>query len=260
MSAKLIMKNGDIFNNWIIIEANITKPDDPNSHSNIFSKIQCMCCNKTTRIVKNNQLKHISQKCQSCCLAERNQQGVKPINIGDRFGKLVVTGDGGFIKQNNGKNRHYSICTCDCGTTNFLVRDNSLKTGNTTSCGCILSKGEDEIKQVLLQNNIKFKTDYPFQELTDYCNRKLRFDFIIYNDDNSINRFVEFDGNQHLTGMWGGSWSNLEDFQTIHERDLLKNNFCLDNNYTLVRIPYHKINHITIEDIMGTKYIINKEG
>lgn len=56
--------------------------------------------------------------------------------------------------------------------------------------------------------------------------------------------------------MWGGNWSNIETYEVIHERDIIKNKFCLDNNYTLIRIPYSKINNLTIEDIMEDKYKI----
>lgn len=54
----------------------------------------------------------------------------------------------------------------------------------------------------------------------------------------------------------GGSWSNIETYDTIHERDLVKNQFCLSNNYILIRIPYDKINTLTLEDLMGDKYKI----
>ena len=63
-------------------------------------------------------------------------------------------------------------------------------------------------------------------------NRKLRFDFVIYDQDGSINRIIEFDGRQHKygpdTNYWGHSTDNLADIQ---ERDALKNNFCLRHNY-----------------------------
>lgn len=56
--------------------------------------------------------------------------------------------------------------------------------------------------------------------------------------------------------MWGGSWSNLETYDIIHERDQIKNNFCLKHNYTLIRIPYNKLSTLTLNDIMGDEYKI----
>ena len=51
-------------------------------------------------------------------------------------------------------------------------------------------------------------------------------------------------------------WSKSDPLELIQERDNIKNNFCLENNYPLVRIPYTKINNITIEDILGDKYLL----
>lgn len=247
---------GDKFNYWEVIETDILNPDSKNKSylgKPVFSKVKCTCCNESERIVPTNQLKQLSQKCRKCTLIERNRKDCF-VKIGQKYGRLTIVGDGGFKTQSNGKRRHFSICNCDCGNTNILVKDNSLQQGNTTSCGCILSKGEEEIKSILLNNNILFKTNCEFKDLTEQTKRRLRFDFIIYNDDGSINRFIEFDGNQHKTGMWGGSWSNIEDFETIHERDLIKNNYCLENNYILIRIPYNLLGKITYEDLFSNKY------
>ena len=49
---------------------------------------------------------------------------------GLRFGKLVVTGR----KVENG--RGYWICACDCGNET-VARTDSLKSGHTSSCGCV---------------------------------------------------------------------------------------------------------------------------
>lgn len=51
--------------------------------------------------------------------------------LGMRFGRLVVL-DGVPVESGRAK----CLCRCDCGNTK-VVRENSLKTGNTTSCGCI---------------------------------------------------------------------------------------------------------------------------
>ena len=77
---------------------------------------------------------------------------------------------------------------------------NLLKSGSKSSCGCLSSKGEYYIEKILKQNNIIYNKDYALDELTNETGRRLRFDFVIYNDDGSINRFVEFDGNQHNSG------------------------------------------------------------
>ncbi len=56
--------------------------------------------------------------------------------IGKRFGTLTVLSYGILKKRADNKGaRSYWLCLCDCGKEK-LIRDYSLKSGNTTSCGC----------------------------------------------------------------------------------------------------------------------------
>lgn len=66
----------------------------------------------------------------------------KPIEVGDRFSRLVVVR---FVetRRESGTNQLYWYCLCDCG--NFkTVRDANLKNGNTQSCGCYHSERSAE--------------------------------------------------------------------------------------------------------------------
>jgi 5-methylcytosine-specific restriction endonuclease McrA len=54
--------------------------------------------------------------------------------IGQRFGRLIVVEFAGICgKDRSRKSLWY--CKCDCGNT-IIAKGNSLKTRNTTSCGC----------------------------------------------------------------------------------------------------------------------------
>ena len=53
--------------------------------------------------------------------------------VGQRFGKLTVISE-------SGSNKHGMsmwVCKCDCGNTTKPISGNSLKQGNTKSCGCL---------------------------------------------------------------------------------------------------------------------------
>lgn len=52
--------------------------------------------------------------------------------VGKRFGKLTVVD----LVQNEGEKRKRALCRCDCGTVKN-VAISSLRSGDTTSCGCI---------------------------------------------------------------------------------------------------------------------------
>ena len=251
MPKKIITQKNEIYGVWKVLEPNIINPDTQDKYyinRPVFSKCICTNCNQTIRYIRNNELKKYSTKLCKKCTIEKNAKMTHPL-IGTRFNKLVVIDDGGFENE-----RHYSICQCDCGNI-IRIMDNKLKTNNTGSCGkCQYhSKGEYQIKQLLEQNNVLFDYDSIFPELLQETGRRLRFDFIIYNNDGTLSHFIEFDGNQHHTGMWGGSWSHLETYETIQERDNIKNNFCKKHNYILIRIPYSKLEKLTINDLLYKK-------
>lgn len=252
---------GDKIGYWEILQTNIINPNTTSKeriNKPIFYKCLCTNCNKTISYLLtgdlNRKLKRTdTPMCRSCTMKNKYNQ-IRP-NVGDKFGKLTVIADGGVDKNNM---RHFSLCKCDCGNSKIIkVMDNKLKTGNTTSCGeCYYSKGEFIIKEILDKNNIKYKHDRIWNELYKETGRRLRFDFIIYNSDGTLNRFIEFDGQQHIRGMVGGIWSKSEPLEVIQERDKIKNDFCKNHNYVLIRIPYFKIYSIKLQDLFGKEYEI----
>lgn len=254
MKQTILPNIGDLYGSWKILETGLINPNTNNKYfigKPVFSKCICTQCNNTIALKSNGDLNKAKRNNSAClqCTQKRNIEKRRTIKNGDKFGKLTVIGDGGVENE-----KHYSICQCDCGRIT-KVRDNNLKTGQVQSCGCIGSLGENQISQILQKNNIIFDHDKIFPELLAETKRKLRFDFIIYNEDGSLNRFIEFDGNQHKDGLFGGSWSHCESLETIKERDNIKNNFCLKHNYILVRIPYSHLNKITLEDLIGDNFI-----
>ncbi len=55
--------------------------------------------------------------------------------IGNQYGRLIV-----FEKAGKYKDRHIQWkCLCSCGNTTIVV-GNSLRSGNTKSCGCLLQE------------------------------------------------------------------------------------------------------------------------
>lgn len=104
---------------------------------------------------------------------------------------------------------------------------------------CDESKGEVSIERYLIKNNIKYKRQKKFEKCRD--KNKLPFDF--YLPDYNI--CIEYDGKQHFNEVL--NWNNLE---YTKKHDLIKNNFCLNNNINLIRITYkeniiEKLNNIS---------------
>lgn len=60
----------------------------------------------------------------------------KPIAIGTRFTRLVVTGVAPLVYTPDGTPRYRVVCQCDCGNQ-VTVREVELRNNGTRSCGCL---------------------------------------------------------------------------------------------------------------------------
>ena len=114
---------------------------------------QCDCGN--TIIVNSNVLKKGHTLSCGCWRREaaslKAKQSYKDL-INQKFGKLTVKE---FLGSNN-KGAILWRCECDCGNKNFITTSHHLISGNTKSCGCLISIGEANIIKILINNNIEF--------------------------------------------------------------------------------------------------------
>jgi hypothetical protein len=67
-----------------------------------------------------------------------------------------------------------------------------LRAGSILSCGCLISRKEEEISVILNSNHIDYKRQFTFADLRD--KGLLRFDFAIFKDENLLG-LVEYQGN-----------------------------------------------------------------
>lgn len=129
---------------------------------------------------------------------------------------------------------HETPVICEATTTDII-------TGHKVSCGCINSKGEMAIINLLTQNNIFYEKEKKFEGCKSKKGYFYRFDFYV---DNKY--LIEFDGKQHYSDNQVGWGESLND---IKERDADKTKWCKFNNIPLIRIPYWHLNNLTIEDL-----------
>lgn len=241
----------------------VIKESDVRKRGMVQWECQCDCgniCLVPGSLLKNGNTVSCGCQARSVLIKYNIEASEKnKIQIGEKFGKLIVTEDLGFRKHVEGHNRRWYKCKCECGR-DTEASGNQLKSGLKKSCGCLMSAGEFIISQLLEVNNIEYKQNYIEPLLYKETGKKLRFDFIIYNDDNSINRIIEFDGRQHYDGpdteFWGRTLDTLAD---IKYRDQIKNDFCFRHNIPLLRIPYWHKNTITFTDLFNDKFIVKKE-
>ena len=165
---------------------------------------------------------------------------------GQRFGKLVAIEPTDKRTSSGSGSSVIWKCHCDCGN-DCEVDVHSLKKGNTTSCGCIVSKGEELLKDIFNELNIKFISQYTFEDcINPRTKAKLKFDFYLP----EYNILIEYDGAQHykVSGKWNDTNEKLQERQY---RDELKNTFCYKKHFTLIRIPYWDYNKLNNEYVLS---------
>lgn len=239
---------GKRFGKLTVIERDYNYAKQNNKKSIGYWKCQCDC--GVTITVSTTHLTSGSTKSCGCLAKEKNIQN----RIGKKYGHLIVL----ELDENNTlkhQKDNYWKCKCDCGQI-ITVNSHNLTNEITTSCGCInMSKGEDKIFQILKENNINFlyDTEY-FKDLYLYKNRLGRYDFILLNENNIPYRLIEFDGELHYQeSRFKNSHNTLEERQ---QYDNIKNEYAKIHNLPLVRIPYWERKNITLEMIMGDKYLV----
>lgn len=172
---------------------------------------------------------------------------------GKKFGKLTVVKRAPNINELT-----MWECKCECGNTT-TVTAYSLTSGNTQSCGCICSNGENKILDILKSNNIIFKQQKSFDDCRFHNTGFMaRFDFYVNNQ-----YIIEYDGEQHFKPVaFNGSENAIKRFTETIEHDIFKNNYCFEHKIPIIRIPYSHLDYICLEDLMlnTTTFELNKQN
>lgn len=123
---------------------------------------------------------------------------------------------------------------CSCGNIFTTSFSNYTKHNVNTcfSCSCKESSGEKRIKEFLKLNNINFIQEKRFDDCRNI--KPLPFDFYLPD----YNMCIEFDGQQHYKDVGFGNYEKTK------KHDIIKNEYCKNNNIDLLRIPYWEGNSI----------------
>lgn len=207
----------------------------------------CKCdCGREHKVTSNNLNGGQTKSCGNPqCPYHRTYKDL----TGQKFGHLTAM----YPTTMKDGSHMYWMCKCDCGNPELKeVASNHLQRRNIKSCGCIkTSIGEENIENILIKNNIPYQTQVTFNDLKNI--KPLRFDFGIYDKNtNQLIRLIEFDGIQHFEPQDYFTHS-LEETQ---KSDKIKNEYAKKNNIPLIRIPYTERDKITLQLILGDKYLI----
>jgi len=175
-------------------------------------------CSKCASITKNRKLRN-GKKLSKTKEAFLNESLLMHGNLYDYSNVEYI--------NNNTKvelvcNIHGRFMTTPCSHLN-------MKTGCPL---CKLSFGEREIFRFLIDRCIPFEREYTFDELKGVNGGLLRFDFYI----KSINTIIEYDGEQHFIPI--EQFGGIKGLKIVKHHDYMKDKFCNENNYKLLRITY----------------------
>lgn len=229
---------GQRFSRLVVLEyAEEDKQVYYNGRHKVTWKCQCDCGNIHYATTEN--LKRGDTPSCGCITKENRKKQLKDLS-GQTFGYLTVLKWIGTVN----KNSKYLV-KCVCGKE-YEIYSSNLTQGNTKSCGCIKeSYGEQKIRLILEKNNIKFINQKSFLDFRyPETNGIPKYDF--YLPEKNI--LIEYDGEQHFHPAF--NWDTEQKFLLRQYYDKLKNEYALNNNFILIRIPYTHYNNIKIEDLL----------
>lgn len=206
----------------------------------------CQCsCGNTIELIGSKLTTGTTKSC-GCLRIEtarkacyKNHKRNISVHIGEKYGHLTIL----QVKTQNAKGKSaLCLCQCDCGSEPKWIDAHSLRRGCTTSCGCIVSQGENKIKDVLHQLQINFISQKTFIDcINPKTGRRLKFDFYLPD----YNCCIEYDGRQHFyKNRSKRGWFSDKKIIRLKYRDNIKNVFCIKNHIRLIRIPYTEFNNI----------------
>ena len=225
-------------------------PTDKRQNKSIVWVCQCDC--GTIKEIPAYYLTGGRVKSCGCLKQETDRQPKGNVIdlIGQQFNKLTVIARVGSDHRGEAMWK----CRCECGNE-INVLSSNLRKNHTTSCGCERrSRGELAVAKLLRENNIPFQQEVNMFKYSNGYNAT--FDFYV---DNQY--LIEYDGETHYNANLHG-WHNPIQLAAQQERDILKNEWCKQNNIPLIRIPYTALNTLNINDLKleTSRFLCKKES
>lgn len=225
----------------------VIKRNSERTGKNVWWDCECYC--RTPFVATTTEINKGTRRSCGCMRKQLIGQAHFQDLTGEIFGELEVIERDFNHPQNGIKPRTYWKCKCSCGNEVSVERTHLVNRGQA-SCGCKQSIGELNIHKILNDNNITYQTQYSNSDLQTDKGGFLRYDFAILNG-NKVSRLIEFDGPQHSI-----TFNYFGNSEEIMKRDNIKNQYAIQHNIPLVRIPYYKRDNITLEDLMGDRFLI----
>ena len=204
-----------------------------NTHT--IYKVKCKKCGHIRETYLNNFMKNLQCGCET--KVYRGRTGIEFINECNKYYNNELE----LIGEYKNQSTKVLLKHIPCGFI-WSVRPSDIIHGRShcPKCRTMQSQGELKIAKILTNLNIKFLEQEPLK------NSKQRFDFFL--PDYQI--AIEYNGSQHY--IFSPFFHKTEEgFLKYKERDMKKQQYCIDNNIDLLIISYLQDNDIE-------KIIVNK--
>jgi hypothetical protein len=154
--------------------------------------------------------------------------------------------------QPSGGTRVMYECTCICGKV-YEDWAYTILHGRS-NCGSEnrISIGEETVRNWLDAKNIKYTTQYWFDDLRGKRNMPFYFDFSLLNEDDTLKALIEYQGEQHYHET-NKSISGFGEYQR-EVSDPLKREYCKKINIPLFEIAYNENTQQKCEEIYNLLY------
>lgn len=193
----------------------------------------CKNCGKEFRTVYSSSKKFCSRRCAKIKERKSHEQYYKEFS---RIHKGQVVP----ITKYNGNKHDITIYCLECNKKTTRRADRFVRDRQGCEhCGRQLSVGEKIIEQYLIDNDVKYESQYIPKSFGDI---KYRYDFAILNEDGTVLKLIEYDGRQHFEPVedFGGE----KEFKKQVERDVFKERAAREKGIELIRISYKEKNNI----------------
>lgn len=203
--------------------------------------IGCKCLKCGNEWISNRPLDLFKREggCSKCSLESKRSKRMK--NKEEYESQLLqINPNIKVIGKYNGTHK-YIKCKCLIDNYEWESLACNLLNGSAGCPKCNMSVGENKIIDFMEKYNLIYTRQKTFTD----CRDKLPLKFDIFDETNNI--AIEFQGEQHYFPVdfeTNNPQKANRQFEELQKRDAIKQKYCIDNNITLICIPYYERNNV----------------
>lgn len=185
--------------------------------------IKCENPNHPPFKISHDDAMHVKKAwCPYCCGREGNFQ--------EEIKRIIESKNGVLLSEYINSTTHVKVKCLEHSYTWDIMPLNIKK--HRWCVVCNMGRNEKIVWDYLTENGYNFKPQYSFNGFGNTINGEpFKFDFAILNKDNSLKYIVEIDDVSHRSGN--------PKYSITMRNDILKNEYCKNNNIPLLRIQIY---------------------